>query len=146
MLIAVLLVVLILVILFREEIRGLVGLLIGIGFMYALWESGSVWGKVVVVAIVLLFVGAFVGGMISGARELQAASTDKSPELQPQQQPQPAEPEGWYCWVNGQQLGPYTEEELLNRLRSRTLPPETQIRHSRVPTWAPANQLWAGRF
>lgn len=151
-LIAGLVVLLILVVLFREEIREAisVGVLLFAG--YAFWVYDAWWAKVVGGA---LYVTAALGvvGMIAGARERGARSRVEAQQqagVHPPAAPPPPhvvwEDGWWFRGPHGVERGPVSEDRLLAMLRERRLPPDTLIRWGRQGEWHAANRLWAARF
>lgn len=129
------------VILFREEIRQITGIMVFLFIAYALWVSYKpLFFGLVVIAIALFGAGIYIGFLKDKKKQLQV-------QVQPQPQTQSVHiPEGWYFVVGDQQYGPVTEQELLKSLSARKILPNTPIRFSRVNDWSPANQIWAGRF
>lgn len=65
MLISTLLVVLILVILFREEIRTILGLGLLYILIVGLWENEEWWGKPLVIVLAILFLLGIIAGFIN---------------------------------------------------------------------------------
>ncbi len=64
MLIAILLVILILVILFREEIKTLIAFGILWAIAYAFWDNGALWGKIVGSILFVFLILGIIGHII----------------------------------------------------------------------------------
>jgi len=139
------------VILFREEIRELLGFLLMAALINWLWDRPAWWGKPAAVAVgilaILAAIGLFVEKWEKGARF-------RRPSGQPQQQlpvqhaaeAPPVAPrvsygiDDWFYRFEGREYGPIPKSELLYLLERGHIPPNTPVRYMDGP-WQPANQV-----
>lgn len=65
-----LLILLIIVILFKREIKAVISYGIIFILLYGAWQYGG-WGKWIVIGFILIIVASFIGGIISGIKEMK---------------------------------------------------------------------------
>lgn len=134
MLIAALLVILILFILFRDEIRELLGFLFAFGLLWWLWNAGW-WGKVIAVVLALGFIVGKVGTWLEGRQQAASGSAFAA-----------GGGDGWY-YMDGDALrGPVSDEQLLAMVRSGRLSEHTPIRWGRGGKWMTPRSFWGSQL
>lgn len=150
MLIALLLILLIAVILFREEIRVLIGVGILVFLVQGLWHEEAWWGKPAVIGLGAILVLAFIAGAVNAWVEERQKAQKANVVAPPQALPQvPSMPDpyagltidnGWFCLVDGREYGPMKKEKLIDLLARGEIPPDTPVKCLNSP-WQPANQV-----
>jgi hypothetical protein len=168
MLIVFLLLLLMIVISFHEEMKVVIGYEIALFIGYGLWQLASWWKAVgfLIIALILFATSRRIlsvilqsirlfGELLINKNEKEVTFEDIKHEY-PQSNPAPhikvydpsiqVNTDEWFYVFNKQTYGPISEQELLKLFQERKLPPNTAIRWSGVKHWSLANNIWANRF